>query len=92
MVKKSYGYRRRTRKKLKADTRPTVNQMLRKFEIGQKVHINIMSSSKSIPHPKFQGKTGTIIGKRGRAYVVEVNDMNAKKIIISRTEHLKLQR
>lgn len=84
--------RRKTRKKLKAKKKPTVNQFLQEFETGKMVHIDICPSSKSIPHPRFKGRTGKIIGRRGRAYIVEVKDIAAKKTIIVRSEHLKPQR
>lgn len=88
MVKKSGGSRSRTRHKLKVKKKLTVTMMLRKFAVGDRVHINIHSASKSWPHPKFQGMTGKIVGKRGDAYIVEVKDRKKTKRIISRAQHL----
>ena len=93
MVRKSYGPRRGSRKKLKARKEDVLkpNRFLQRFKIGQIVHIDIIPQTPG-PHHKFKGRTGRIIGKRGRAYIVEVSDLNAKKKIIVRPEHLKLMR
>jgi len=44
-----------------------------------------------MPHPKFHGLTGTIVGKRGNSYLVKIRDKKKEKIIISRPEHLRKQ-
>ncbi|HLC59594.1 MAG TPA: 50S ribosomal protein L21e [archaeon] len=91
MTRHSRGFKYGTRRKLeqKAGYRPTITKFLRKFEIGQDVVITIEPSShKGMPFPRFKGKTGKIIEKRGRSYVVEIRDYDAVKKIISRPEHL----
>jgi len=56
------------------------------------VHIVLDPSiHRGMPNPKFHGKTGKVLGQRGRAYVLEVRDGNAKKTVISLPEHLKPQ-
>jgi large subunit ribosomal protein L21e len=92
MVKKSKGFRSRTRKKLKQKPgyRPAITKFLQKFEIGQKVVIVPEPSSQSgLPHPRFKGRYGKIIGRRGRAYIVEIRSGDKIKKIISNPEHLK---
>ena len=44
---------------------------------------------KGMPHRRFQGMTGTIESKQGRAYVVSFSDKNKKKTVIARPEHLR---
>ncbi|MCD6558114.1 MAG: 50S ribosomal protein L21e [Candidatus Aenigmarchaeota archaeon] len=88
MVRKSVGPRKKTRHKLKSDKKLTITEMIRKFNIGDRVHINIRSESKGFPHPKFQGAVGKIVGKRGNAYIVEVKDRKKTKKIISKAQHL----
>lgn len=57
------------------------------------VHIVIDPSiHKGMPHPKFHGKTGAVIDKRGRAFIIEVKDGNAIKTVIALPEHLKGQK
>ena len=94
MMKKSRGYRSGTRNVFKKHTRqrglPPLSRILRKYEPGEKVSIVIDPSvHKGQPHMRFHGKIGTILEKRGRAYVVSVNMGNSRKIIIARPEHLR---
>jgi large subunit ribosomal protein L21e len=42
-----------------------------------------------MPHPRFKGKTGRIIEKRGKSYIVQILDGNKAKKLIARPEHLK---
>jgi large subunit ribosomal protein L21e len=70
-----------------------VSHAIRSFEAGQKVHIDLDASvHKGMPNPKFHGKTGTVLGQRGHAYVVQVTDGNAVKTVIARPQHLKEQK
>ena len=40
-------------------------------------------------HPRFQGKTGIVLGKQGTNYKVQIKDGNTKKIMITHPIHLK---
>jgi large subunit ribosomal protein L21e len=42
-----------------------------------------------MPHPKYHGMVGTIIGKRGECYEVLVNDKGKEKMIIVHPAHLE---
>jgi large subunit ribosomal protein L21e len=57
------------------------------FETGQRVHVTPIST-RSMPHPRYRGKTGTIVGKQGVAYVVELMDSHARKRLIIEGAHL----
>ncbi len=71
---------------------PTLGAMLRKYALGDKVAVILEPSvQRGRPHRRFHGKTGTIIGKRGRSYLVSLKDMGREKLIISRPEHLHPQ-
>jgi len=92
MVKKSRGMRSGTRKKLrqKPSQRPSINKFLQIFEVGEDVVISPEpSSQKGMPFPRFIGRTGVVIGSRGRSYLIEIMDGKKKKMIISKPEHLK---
>lgn len=92
MTRKTKGPRSRTRKKLKkgVSEKTTANQFLENFEQGEKVLVKIEPSShRGMPNPKFKGKTGVVVGERGKAYIVEVGDGDSKKKIITFPEHLK---
>jgi large subunit ribosomal protein L21e len=88
MVQKSYGKMRGARKKLMNPAKPTITQMLAKFEIGDKVHV-VLNASGRFQHPRFFGKTGTVLAKTGRHYIVEIKDGNLAKKLILTPEHLK---
>ena len=91
------GPRKKTRYKFKKDLRKRgimpVTSVIQQFEIGQKVHVVCEPSiQKGMPHRRFHGKTGTVLGQRGRAWVLSINDGNMEKVIIARPQHLKAQR
>lgn len=95
-MRKSKGLRSRSRYKLKKSIRPSranpISRKIQVFEDGNKVHIIIDSSiQKGQPHPRFHGKTGKIVGQKGKAYLVGIKDGNKAKELIIRPEHLKLQ-
>lgn len=90
MVKKSRGFRRGTRKKLEQKRRPLITSFLREFSVGDRVVIlPEPSSNRGVPFPRFKGKLGKVVGKRGRSYIVEVYDGRKKKQVVARPEHLK---
>jgi len=70
----------------------SVEKYLIDFEIGKKVDIitNSGAHKRGMPHRRYHGKTGTIIGKRGRCYEVQLRIGNAKKMIILGKDHLRL--
>jgi large subunit ribosomal protein L21e len=91
------GPRKKTRYKFKKDLRKRgimpVTSVIQQFEIGQKVHVVCEPSiQKGMPHRRFHGKTGTVLGQRGRAWVLSINDGNMEKVVIARPQHLKAQR
>lgn len=94
MVKRSKGYRSRTRGKLSKHVRqrglPPVSRIIQDFGPGTRVTIVLDPSIvKGQPHSRYHGRTGVVAEKRGRAYVVEVRDGGSTKKIISRPEHLR---
>jgi len=92
MVKKSRGFRSGTRNKLKQrpDTRPAITKFLQVFKDGERVLLMPEPSShKGMPLSRYKGVAGTVTGKRGCAYFVQINDGKMKKTFIVRPEHLK---
>ncbi|MDD1757455.1 MAG: 50S ribosomal protein L21e [Methanotrichaceae archaeon] len=91
-----HGMRRKTRHKLSKTVRTRgispVIKAIQEFESGSKVHVLVdPSKHKGMPHPKFHGRTGEVVGKRGRAFVLRVTDGDATKTVIVLPEHLKAQ-
>lgn len=91
MVKRSHGWRRGTRHKLKQRGRLSVSPFLQRFKPGQQVIIVPQPSSHSgMPHPRFKGRIGVVVERRGRSYVLELKEGGKVKRIIASPEHLKL--
>ena len=96
MVKAPRGYRHRTRKLLRKRVRekggvPKLSVYLREYSVGDKVAIVIDPSFPDwgMPHRRFHGLTGTVVGRRGEAYIVEVKLGGKKKILFVPPVHLK---
>jgi large subunit ribosomal protein L21e len=95
MVRATKGFRRSTRRKLKKSHRHKfkVTPYLKEFKVNDKVTIKLdPSSHKGMPFPKFKGKTGVVVEKRGNAYIVQIRIGNMLKKVISRPEHLALKK
>lgn len=92
---KSHGFRFKSGRKLRKRVRERgfrIRKSLQEFEIGQNIHIEIDSAvHRGMPHPRFHGRTGVVIGRRGRAYLVKIRDGGIYKTLIIRPEHLKPQ-
>jgi len=90
-MKGSKGYRRRTRN-LRVNPRDrgkiSIRRYLQKFKENDIVSINIDPRYQKIPHPRFQGKTGRVVGKQGRAYYISILDGKKEKKILVTPEHL----
>jgi large subunit ribosomal protein L21e len=89
--------RKKSRDKLSRTVRTrgksSVVKAIQEFDAGAKVHVIIDPSiHKGMPHPRFHGKTGEVIGKRGRAFVLRVTDGDATKTLITLPEHLMAQK
>lgn len=93
-MKKSRGYRARTRRLLKKKPREKgkigLSKLLHEYQPGNRVVIKINPTiHKGMPHRRYHGKVGAIVDKRGRSYVVSVTQGDATKEIIVRPEHLE---
>jgi large subunit ribosomal protein L21e len=97
MVKKSHGYRSRTRglmsKRVRERGLSSPSKVLVDYEVGQRVDIVIDPAfHKGMPHKRYHGKTGIATGIRGRAVLVDVGLGKATKSLIIRREHLRVSR
>jgi large subunit ribosomal protein L21e len=93
MVKSSKGFRSRSRGTFTKEVRerglPPVTRFLREFEVGQKVMVRIEPSDPhGQPHPRYQGRTCTVVGKSGRAYRIAFLDGGKRKELIATPIHL----
>lgn len=62
------------------------------YNVNDKVDIITDPSQhkRGMPHSRFHGRTGTVVGQRGRCYLVEVKLGDSKKKLIIGKEHLRL--
>lgn len=93
MVKRSKGIRSKSRHILRKKPRDrgisSITKAMQQFETGEKVNVTIDSSvHKGMPHPRFQGTTGTIEGMQGNAYLVGIKVGNKHKTLIVLPDHL----
>jgi len=90
----SNGPLRKTRNKLRNEPRERgtspPQRAIREFEEGETVHLSI---DPSVPdgrfHPRFGGRTGTVVGQQGAAYRIEIPDGNGEKTVIAKPAHLR---
>lgn len=94
MVKASKGFRVKTRHTLRVRPRnkglPKVTSSLRQFKIGEKAIVKLDGRvQRGMCHPRYQGKTGTVKGRQGRALLLEIVDGGRTKTLLLTPEHLK---
>jgi large subunit ribosomal protein L21e len=94
VVKRTHGYRYKCRKLLRKEPRkrgmPGLSRILHEYRPGDKVVVDIdQTYITTAPHRRYQGRVGTVIGVRGRAYLVEVFLGSKRKTIITTPEHLR---
>jgi large subunit ribosomal protein L21e len=67
-----------------------ISDIVKEFNLGDKVIIKIRGNyHKGIPHPRYTGKVGKVVEKRGSSYVIEIKDGNKLKELISSAVHLE---
>jgi len=94
MVKRSKGLRSKSRQILRKKPRDrgkiSITRALQEFKEGERVNIVIDPSiHKGMPHIRFHGQTGKILGKQGNSYMVSINDGNKNKSLVIKPEHLR---
>ncbi len=92
----SKGPQKGTRHKLQNSPRERgtspPQRAVQQFDEGERVHIKLDPSVQNGRcHPRFNGQTGTIAGKQGQAYKVEITDGTLAKTLIIRPAHLRPQ-
>jgi large subunit ribosomal protein L21e len=91
---KSKGIRRKSRsaltKKVREKGRLPLSRLLTSYEEGEKVVINLDPGiHKAMPHKRYQGKVATIVGQRGKAYILEIPQRKTVKTIITTAHHIR---
>jgi large subunit ribosomal protein L21e len=94
LVRRSKGYRSRTRTLFRKKTRERgkvgLSRLLKTYNPGDKVTIMIDSSvHKGMPHRRYHGRVGIVKARRGRSYVIEVAEGRQTRTLIARPEHIE---
>ncbi|MEK6907028.1 MAG: 50S ribosomal protein L21e [Nanoarchaeota archaeon] len=94
MTKRIGGFRRKTRSKLSKSPRTkgkiSLTRYFQEFNVNDKVTLNAEPSyQKGMYLPRFHSKPGTITGRQGRCYLVEIKDGGKTKNLVVHGIHLK---
>ncbi|NPA97595.1 MAG: 50S ribosomal protein L21e [Crenarchaeota archaeon] len=95
MVKAPQGLRHRTRKLFRKRVRekgavPPLSRILIDYHPGDKVYIIADPAiHKALPHRRYYGKVGTVVGRRGRAYIVQLKVGSKTKTLFLLPEHMR---
>ena len=93
-MKRSKGQRQGTRTILRRGRhqrgRVNISRIMHDYSEGDRVAIVLGGGQQmGMPHRRFQGRTGFIQGRQGKAWVVAVKDGNMQKTVVARPEHLR---
>lgn len=94
MTKRTGGFRRKTRHKLtkkrKKKGKISLRSYFQSFKVGDKVLLKAEPAvQKGMYNPRYHSKSGTIKGKRGNCYKLEIKDKNKIKTLIVHPVHLR---
>lgn len=89
MAKNSKGMMVRRTKRFRKERKLTVPDHVKRFREGEKVLIALQPCFRGFPAPRYDGRHGKIVGRRGKAYVVEISDLGARKELIVSPVHLR---
>jgi len=89
-MKRPRGALSKGTKKLKKSRKLTAGDFNKTFKPGDKVVLDPKPYYKSgIPHHRYRGRTGVVVGKRGNAYEVEILDGKKRKSFIVLPLHIE---
>lgn len=72
----------------KKSQRLTIPQLVKSFEVGGRVIISPRTRFSGMPHPRYRGRSGIIVAKRGDAYLVKIRDGRMEKGLVIPAIHL----
>lgn len=77
------------KKKIRTKGKLALNQYFQDLKQGDFVAVTIEKSIPSSFPKRLQGRTGIIDGKRGKTYIVSINDQSKTKKFLIHPIHLK---
>jgi len=73
-----------------SEPRLGITKLVKTFGVGDSVRLDYKSGYfGGMPHPRYRGKLGKVISRRGDAYVVRLQIYSAEKDIIVPAVHLE---
>jgi large subunit ribosomal protein L21e len=92
---KSKGPQRKGRavltKKVRERGKLPLSRLLTEYKVGDKVIIRIDSAvHKGMPNKRFQGLVATVVNKRGKAYVLTIQQPRSVRTLIALPHHLRM--
>ncbi len=62
----------------------TISEQIKRFESGDKVVVVPKGNFRDIPHPRYRGRIGRVLGRQGDAYIVEIGVSKSvrKKLVV----------
>lgn len=94
MVTRIGGFRRKTRttfqRPIREKGKVALSKYLQTLNEGEKVLLHVNSTvHKGLYYPRFHGRVGTVLKKRGACYEISVFDGNKEKMVIVHPVHLR---
>ena len=65
------------------------SEYFKKLKEGDKVAVKQERAVSNNLPKRIQGRTGTVVGKRGRSYVINLKEFNKEKTFVVHPVHLK---
>lgn len=75
--------------KKKTKGKEKMSKMFQELSAGDKVAVQIEPSVAFSFPARMQGRTGTVLTSKGKAYIIEIYDYNERKQYIINPVHLK---
>ena len=77
-------------KNIKKKGKFSLNNYLASFELGERVNLVLESSIRTgIYNPRFVGKSGVVVAKKGSCYEVKIKDFSKEKLVLVHPVHMK---
>ena len=94
MVQHQGGFRSDTRRTLSKHPRDrgkiSLTRLMQTFENGESVMLMPEPAVHgAMPHPRYKGRCGIVVGMQGKTYKVAVMDGGVRKVFLSNPVHLK---
>lgn len=93
-MRRSHGQRQGTRSILRSSVREKqrvpIRRVMHPYNEGDRVAVVLSGwQQRGMPHRRFHGRSGRIVERQGRAWVVAIKDGNMNKTLVARPEHLR---